>query len=144
MTPQGWKQGYIFDAQFIQVIICSIRINFISFTYKRSYKDQFRYGNIFWNSKSFRLFIVDRSYIVRTTFLNELFAKFSLIRPWCFSPEMKSLFTCDTFAFLFTLREISFALTSFLVSFSLLMAVRPSQQGAVCTRSRVRLIKFDI
>ena len=67
-----------------------------------------------------------------------------LVGTWCFSLEIKSLFACDTLTFLCTFWEICFSLNSFLVSFSLVTVVRPSQPGAVWTRSRVRRKKFDI
>ena len=82
-----WKQGYSLDVLFIQAVIDSIYINFIFFACWGLYKSQFQ---LILSSKLVikilsliycRYFvIVDRSHIVRKTFLNESFAKFKISR----------------------------------------------------------------
>ena len=75
------------DVLFIQVVIDSIYVNFIFFACWGLYKSQFQ---LIVSSKLvikilsliyYRYFvIVDRSHIVRKTFLNESFAKFKISR----------------------------------------------------------------
>lgn len=43
-------------------------------------------------------------------FLTNYLRNWRLVRAWCFSLDIKSLFTCDTLAFLCTLWEIYFSL----------------------------------
>ena len=60
------------DVLYIQVVIYSIYINLFSLHAGDCMKTN---SNLI---ASFRLFIEDRSYIVRTIFLNELFAKLKI------------------------------------------------------------------
>ena len=120
------------DVLYIQVVIYSIYINLFSLHAGDCIKTN---SSLIVSSKivhpfAYLLKIGPTSFV--QFFLTNYLRNWRLVRAWCFSLEIKSLFTCDTLAFLCTLWEIYLSL------------VRPSQKGAVWTRSRVRRKKFDI
>ena len=98
------------DVLYIQVVIYSIYINLFSL----HAGDCIRTNSILIVSSKI---VHPFAYLLKIGptqfvqfFLTNYLRNWRLVRAWCFSLEIKSLFTCDTLAFLCTLWEIYFSL----------------------------------